>query len=119
MVGSFLNIGATAKRCTELGKDLLIFPSGDEGNASLEDTVCGGMLIDLITREAREPVDLTDSSREALILYKRFEANLLEAFHLSRHGRKLIRLGLEDDLPYCAQKDIVHLVPIFRGGVIK
>ena len=51
MVGSFFNIGATAQRCFELNKDLLIFPSGDEGNFSLEDTVCGGMLIDVILRK--------------------------------------------------------------------
>src|SRR4030042_155282 len=51
MVASFFNIGATAQRCLELGKDLLLYPSGDEGNFSLEDTVCGGMLIDLIIKK--------------------------------------------------------------------
>ncbi len=45
LVGSFLNVGAVARRCLEVAEDLLIFPSGDEGNFSLEDTVCGGMLI--------------------------------------------------------------------------
>ena len=31
LVGSFFNIGAIAQRCLELDRDLLIFPSGDEG----------------------------------------------------------------------------------------
>jgi len=53
-VGSFFNIGAVAQRCLELGR-LLIFPSGDEGNFSLEDTICGGMLIELITRRGENP----------------------------------------------------------------
>jgi 2-phosphosulfolactate phosphatase len=42
LVGSFLNIEALAQRCLELNRDLLIFPSGDEGNFSLEDNICRG-----------------------------------------------------------------------------
>jgi 2-phosphosulfolactate phosphatase len=119
MVCSFFNIRAVAKRCVEIERDLLIFPSGDEGNFSLEDTVCGGMLIDLIIKRGKKPIALTDAAHAAHILYQRFEANLLDAFHLSHHGNKLIDLRLGDDLLYCAQTDITPLVPIFRDGVIR
>jgi 2-phosphosulfolactate phosphatase len=119
LVGSFFNIGAVAQRCLESGKDLLIFASGDEGNFSLEDTICGGMLIDLITEKRKKSISLTDASQCAQILYQKFKNNLLEAFHLSRHGRELMNRGFEDDLPYCAQIDINSLVPIFREGVIR
>ncbi len=119
LVGSFLNIGAVAQRCLELGKDLLIFPSGDEGNFSLEDTICGGMLIEVITRREEHSISLTDASECAKILYKKFEGNLLEAFHLSHHGKELIKRGFEDDLAYCARIDAIPLVPIFRDGVIR
>jgi 2-phosphosulfolactate phosphatase len=118
-VGSFLNIGAVAQRCLESEMDFLIFPSGDEGNFSLEDTICGGMLIDLIREKRKKPISLTDASQCAQILYKRFEGNLLEAFHLSRHGKELINRGFEDDLAYCAQIDITSLVPVFKEGVIR
>ena len=119
MVGSFFNIGATAQRCLELDRDLLLFPSGDKGNFSMEDTVCGGMLIDLILRKGEETISLTDASRAAHLLYQRFRANLVEALRLSNHGRDLIDLGLGDDLPYCAQIDITPIVPIFRKEVIR
>ncbi len=119
MVGSFFNIGATATRCFELGKDLLIFPSGDRGNFSLEDTVCGGMLIDLVIKGGKKPVTLTDTSHAAHILYQRFKGNLSEAFHLSLHGRELADLGLGDDLLYCARANITDIVPIFKEGVIR
>jgi 2-phosphosulfolactate phosphatase len=102
-----------------LNKDLFIFPSGDEGDFSLEDTVCGGMLIDLITKKREKPISLTNTSRCAQILYQRFKDNLLEAFHLSRHGKELINRGFGDDLVYCAQIDITPFVPIFREGVVK
>lgn len=119
MVGSFFNIGAVAQRCIEIDRDLLLFPSGDEGNFSLEDTVCGGMLIALILKKGKKDVILMDASRAAHVLYKRFEANLLEAFRLSHHGNKLIHLGNGDDLTFCSQTDITHIVPIFREGVIR
>ncbi len=119
VVGSFFNIGAVAQRCFELDRDLLLFPSGDEGNFSLEDTVCGGMLIDLIMGRRKKPIALTDASCAAHVLYKRFEDNLSEAFHLSRHGKELIDLGHGDDLLYCAQTDIINIVPTFREGVIR
>ena len=118
-MGSFFNIGAVAQRCLESGKDLLIFASGDEGNFSLEDTLCGGMLIDLITEKRKRPISLTDASQCAQILYQKFKNNLLEAFHLSRHGRELMNRGFEDDLAYCARIDISSLVPVFREGVIR
>jgi len=119
LVGSFFNIGAVAQRCLESGKDLLIFASGDEGNFSLEDTLCGGMLIDLITEKRKKSISLTDASQCAQILYQKFKNNLLEAFHLSRHGKELINRGFEDDLAYCARIDISSLVPVFREGVIR
>src|SRR3972149_6076096 len=62
LAGSFLNIGAIAQRCLELNKNIFIFPSGDEGNFSLEDTLCGGMLIDLIIRKEKKQIFLTDAS---------------------------------------------------------
>jgi 2-phosphosulfolactate phosphatase len=119
LVASFFNIGAVAKRCLELDRDLFIFPSGDEGNFSLEDAVCGGMLIDLIIRKGKKPIALTDASQCAQILFQRFEGNLLEAFFLSHHGKELIRRGFREDLDYCARVDTTDIVPEFRDGVIR
>lgn len=119
LVGSFLNMGAIAKRCLESDSDLLIFPSGDGGNFSLEDTVCGGMLIQLITKKRKNPPVLTDASQCARILYQRFETNVIEAFYLSSHGKELIRQGFEEDLVYCGQIDITDIIPEFKDGVIR
>jgi 2-phosphosulfolactate phosphatase len=119
LAGSFFNIGVIAQRCVELDRDVFVFPSGDKGNFSLEDTLCGGMLIDLILKKEKKQIFLTDASYCAQILYQRFKDNLLEVFHLSHHGKELIRRGFEDDLAYCAQVDITPLVPVFREGVIR
>ena len=125
MVGSFFNIEAVARRCIVLGLDLLVFPSGDEGRFSMEDTVCAGMIIDRTMQimesrtTGRNGVSLTDASQAARFLFKRFENDREEAFRLSHHGKRLIRLGRGGDLPCCARTDIVSIVPVFREGVIR
>jgi len=119
LVGSFFNIRAVAEQCFKLDQDLLIYPSGDEGEFSLEDTVCGGMLIDGIIKKGRKSFTLTDASRSAHILFQKFEANIAESFYLSQHGRDLVDRGFEEDLPYCAQVDLTKLVPVFKDGVIR
>jgi len=119
MVGSFFNLEAVARRCVELDLDLLIFPSGDEDRFSIEDTVCGGMIIDRILKSGKRKFILTDAANAARILFQHFENNVVDAFRLSHHGNKLIRLGREEDLPYCARTNIIHLVPVFKDGVIR
>ena len=119
MVGSFFNMKALARACSELEDDLLLYPSGDKGGFSLEDTVCAGMLIDRITERRDKSVRLTDAAQAAWLLYKRFETNLEEVFLLSNHGKDLIALGLREDLAYCARADWIDLVPFFREGFIR
>ncbi|MCX8116919.1 MAG: 2-phosphosulfolactate phosphatase [Desulfobacterota bacterium] len=118
LAGAFFNIGAVARRCVATGDDLLIYPSGDTGRFSLEDVVCGGMLIHRIL-SLGEKAELTDAGQAALILYRRFEADLTEAFRLSIHGRDLIGRGFEEDLPFCARIDVTEVVPVFREGAIR
>lgn len=119
IAGSFFNLSATARRCLELADDLLIFPSGDEGRFSLEDAVCGGMLIDRIIQQNPYRSKLTDASQSAFLLYQQFKNNLVEAFRLSTHGQDLIVRGFEEDLALCAQVDTTDVVPVFREGVIR
>ncbi|RPI99207.1 MAG: hypothetical protein EHM36_16340, partial [Deltaproteobacteria bacterium] len=107
------------ERCLRLNHDLLIFPSGNYGKFSLEDTVCGGMMIDLLLRKGHGSIRLSDAGLSARILYQKFENRLPEALHLSSHGKYLVSIGLGEDLPYCARTDITDLVPVFRDGVIR
>jgi 2-phosphosulfolactate phosphatase len=119
LVGSFLNVAAVAGKCFEMDQDLLIYLSGDEGGFSLEDAVCGGMLIDRIIQKGGKSFLLADASRSAHILFQKFEANIVESFYLSQHGKNLVAQGFEEDLPYCAQVDTTNIVPVFKDGVIR
>jgi 2-phosphosulfolactate phosphatase len=119
LVGSFFNISVIAQKCLAWNRDLFIFPSGDEGNFSLEDNLCGGMLIDRMMKIGRKRIALTDASHCAQILYERYKANILEAFRLSLHGQELVKRGFGEDLIYCTQIDITDVIPQFKEGVIR
>ena len=119
LVGSFLNISAVTQRCLHQEADILLYASGDQDRFSLEDTVCGGMIIDRLIHLGKPPIELTDASQMGLIAYQRFQRDLMEALRLSNHGRTLIDLGLGEDLPFCAQTDTTVLVPVFKDGVVR
>ena len=119
LVGSLLNVSAVVQRCLHQAGDVLLVTSGDEGGLSLEDTVCGGMIIDRLIHLGKPPIELTDASQMALIAYQRFQRDLMEALRLSHRGRILIELGLGEDLPFCAQTDTTVLVPMFKDGVVR
>jgi nitroimidazol reductase NimA-like FMN-containing flavoprotein (pyridoxamine 5'-phosphate oxidase superfamily) len=77
------------------------------------------MLIESIIQKEKKPIFLTDASQCARVLYKRFESSLVDAFHLSHHGKELINHGFGDDLTFCTQMDITDTVPEFKDGVIR
>ncbi|MFQ5797840.1 MAG: 2-phosphosulfolactate phosphatase, partial [Bacteroidota bacterium] len=85
---------------------------------SLEDTLCGGMIVSKLLEEAGE-VEFTDSSLMALTLYKKFGRNILKALRTSEHGRYLMDLGFEDDIKLCAGVDTVPVLPTLEGNVIR
>ena len=115
LVGAFTNAHAVVQRCMALEADPVMIPAGKRGKFSLEDVVCGGMIIDLL---AKRGVELTDAARAAGILYRAFDGDLLEMARISEHGRTLIELGFGEDLGFCVQTNVSSLVPVFRKGSI-
>lgn len=85
---------------------------------SLEDTLCGGMIIARL-QEKEKDVELSDASLAALILYKNYGKNILKTLRTSEHGRYLIELGFEDDIKLCAGLDTVPILPVLEGNVVR
>ena len=89
--------------------------SGWQGDYSLEDTVCAGAIVHQLA--AQLGVDLktlagNDSAIAAVSLYAQWQDALLDLLHCASHGQRLLGLHQEDDLKYCAQLDVLDLVPI-------
>lgn len=88
--------------------------SGWEGTYSLEDTVCAGAIIhSLMAANGQSFVDLAgnDAVVAAVALYECWQDRMVELMHTASHGQRLLRLNNTADLEYCAQLDVMDIVP--------
>jgi len=116
----FANISRVAGYLSKQHEDFIILCAGRNGEFSLEDTVCAGMLINNLTKKnLKEEYELTDSARGALKLYESYKKDLLKVLQESEHGKFLISLGFEDDLAECSKVDVFPCLPVMRNSVIK
>ncbi|MEM0978967.1 MAG: 2-phosphosulfolactate phosphatase family protein [Cyanobacteria bacterium P01_H01_bin.58] len=89
--------------------------SGWEGSYSLEDTVCAGAIAhQLASQQSVHLPELAgnDAMIAAVSLYQQWQASMLDLMHYATHGQRLLRLNQTDDLKYCAQLDVLDLVPM-------
>jgi len=118
IIGSFLNLQAVSNYCTNYQGDILIICAGKEGRFSLEDTACAGMIINSLRDIFPVTCQEADANLIARLLYEKFGNNILEILRKSQHGRYLESIGLGEDLKFCSQLDLFHIVPIFGDGII-
>ncbi len=118
IIGSFLNLQAVCKYCTNYKGDILLICAGKEGRFSLEDTACAGMLIDSLKNVFSDTCQESDANLTARLLYEKFGNNILEILRKSQHGQYLESIGLDEDLKFCSQLDFFRIVPIFKDGII-
>jgi 2-phosphosulfolactate phosphatase len=116
-IGAFLNLSALSQRLEEVGRDVIIACAGDEGLFSLEDTVCGGAIIDGLEK-AGAPLAKSDSAVAAKVLYEYYEGDIYGMLMASKWGQYLEKIGMGRDVRICAQTDSSKLVPVYREGKI-
>lgn len=100
-----------------------IVGSGWEGSFSLEDTACAGAIAHSLLKQTNLPLEELAGNDEviaAIALYFQWQDDLVGLFQQASHGKRLLRLDCQEDLKYCAQTDILDVLPIQREpGVLK
>lgn len=120
VVLGFVNMERVVSYLLEMKEDFIILCAGKDGEFSLEDTVCAGMLVsNLISKAPPVTYILTDSSLGASRLYSAYKYDLLKMLYDSEHGQYLISQGFESDLAECVKLNKYDLLPLLRSGVIK
>lgn len=111
LIGSFLNLSACARSAVQLEKPILILCSGTHGTFSLEDGVAAGAMIDacLQMKPTYRVNDLGMMARQSYRSWRRQGWNELKN---SRGGKRVMELGLEEDLDYSLQVDRFPITPI-------
>ncbi len=124
LAAALINRAAVVQFLLELQPETVwIVGSGWEGSFSLEDTVCAGAIAHSILQQTEllpEELAGNDEVISAIALYSQWQDNLLGLLHQASHGQRLLRLDCQEDLKYCSQTDILHVLPIqHETGVLK
>ena len=116
LAAAFVNREAVVEYIlTQQPETLWLVGSGWEGSFSLEDTACAGAIAHSLLKKLNIPLDELAGNDEvigAIALYSQWQDKLLELFHHASHGKRLLGLICQEDLKYCAQTDILDVLPI-------
>jgi len=114
--GALVNLSSVAEAMAQQNRDAVIVCSGREGGFSIEDTLCGGMLIDRLRQTHACDLNLNDAGSLARLLYRDRQTSLKEAIAQGEHGRFLTSLGMSGDVDLCSRVDSMPVVPVLRDG---
>ena len=117
-LGSFLNASAVAHAARENGENIAIVCAGTNGKFSLDDILCSGAIIArLLELDGNQYLD--DLARTALTLYDSYHDDLRASLVGCTHVERLRSLGMEEDIRFCLQEDVMDAVPCYMDGVIR
>ncbi len=115
LVASFNNVSAVARMAGALaGRCVKIVCAGQGGFIALDDAVCAGLIA---RRMMREGGDAADSAVMAMAVADQFD-DIPALVRQSESGRRLLNVGYNSDLDWCARVDITEKVPeLAKDGV--
>jgi 2-phosphosulfolactate phosphatase len=103
LLGSLLNLDAVAAAVRERGEDVAVLCAGFQGVFALDDAYCAGRIVQLL------PHDRSDAAKASELLARSF-STAHEALLARTYGPP----GLEEDIAFCAQENLLDVVPRFE-----
>lgn len=111
-VAAFVNAAAMKSLLRKERNDIFIVCAGTQGEPSIEDTVCGGMLLETLACEG-------DVAEQAVALWNEHKGDLATMMkRVSAHGRTLMRLGFEADIDFAATLDAFDIIAARKHDTI-
>lgn len=115
VIGSFLNLKAISNYLLNQDRDVLLLCAGWKNKFNLEDTLFAGAIVNQIKNKCGE---LCDAAIAAEDLYLFAKADLRKFLLKSSHSNRLEELGIENDVLFCLQVDIVDTIPVLYKNKI-
>jgi 2-phosphosulfolactate phosphatase len=106
LLGSLLNLSALVAEARAAGGDVAIVCSGFKGAFALDDAYCAGRIVAALGGE------VSDAARAAELVARAFP-DPLAGLNARTYGPP----GLEADIEFCAQVDLLEIVPRFTRMV--
>lgn len=104
---SLLNARASAEAQQNVAGNGLIICAGTQGQTSLDDVLAAGAVVSYWPREC-----WSDGAYMAYLVFERYRDRLYDGLADSRHGRRLLEMGLERDLKWASQLNHISSVPV-------
>ncbi len=104
LLGSLLNLSAVAGAVED--DDVEVVCAGFQGAFALDDAYCAGRIVQLLSAER------TDGAIAAELVARAFPT-ALDGLNARTYGPP----GLEEDIAYCAQEDLLDAVPLLTGMI--
>jgi 2-phosphosulfolactate phosphatase len=102
LLGSLLNLRAVASSAHETGDDVAIFCAGFKGTFALDDAYCAGRFVQELGGDGSDAAVAADRIARAF-------PSALEGLNARTYGPP----GLEADIEFCAQVNLLDTVPRF------
>ena len=102
VLGSLLNLDSVAATARERGEDVVVVCAGFQNAFALDDAYCAGRIVSLL------PGDRTDAAKAAELLARAFPDA-----HSGLTARTYGPPGLDEDIRFCAQENVLDVVPRF------
>jgi 2-phosphosulfolactate phosphatase len=106
LIGSLLNLGALVNLVLARDEDVAILCAGFKGTFALDDAYCAGRIVERLAGDG------TDAALAAALVARAFP-DALAGLNARTYGPP----GLEDDIAFCAQEDLIDVVPRLAGRV--
>ena len=113
VLGSFLNLSATADFLFDQNMPVLILCAGWKGKFNIEDTLYAGALASLLLDQFTFEDDATLA---ATTLYQHASGDLLGFLNKGSHAQRLAGFLNHRDLEFCVERDKFELNGVFREG---
>jgi 2-phosphosulfolactate phosphatase len=118
VIGAFINISALTEWLAGRRENVVILCSGWKDKFCLEDTLFAGALTRRLLDTGLFESDC-DSAEASMDLWKLAEDDALGYVETAAQRHRLKRLGLDDVIPYSFAFDLVDVVPVFDGRLIR
>ncbi len=112
VIGSFLNLTAVCNWLKEQNENVLLVCAGWKNNFNLEDTLFAGAVVYQLKGLNYKPDDAAIAAND---LFQTGENDINEYLKKTSHGERLKKLGIEKDIEFCLQVDLITSIPILDG----
>jgi len=118
LVSGFVNLGVVVHALSRIEMPISILCAGKLSQFAIEDAVCAGMILDEVKRRVGVELELNDAAMSAIVLAERYRDSIPDLVAQSHHGKYLAEIGMERDLPFCADLNRLPLLPTYSEGKI-